>query len=87
LERFKLARGQYPESVDVLVPQFADTLPHDLFGGAGLKYRRTGDGFILYSIGWNGKDDGGASCWKEDMTGDVTQNDWVWPNSQSATGK
>lgn len=59
LERYKLAHGSYPESVEVLAPQFIHQLPHDVIGGQPLKYRRTNDNFVLYSIGWNGKDDGG----------------------------
>jgi len=51
--------GQYPESLEALVPQYAEKLPHDIIGGQGLHYHRTGDGrFVLYSVGWNGKDDG-----------------------------
>ena len=60
LERHRFAHGQYPETLDALVPQFAGKLPHDLIGGQPLHYRRTDDGnFLLYSIGWNEKDDGG----------------------------
>ena len=29
LERYRLAHGQYPETLDALVPQFAEKLPHD----------------------------------------------------------
>lgn len=45
---------------DALAPQFIIKLPHDVINGQPLKYRRTDDGsFILYSMGWNEKDDGG----------------------------
>lgn len=60
LERYQLAHGNYPETLEALVPQFITKLPHDVINGQPLKYRRTNDGsFILYSIGWNEKDDGG----------------------------
>jgi hypothetical protein len=74
LERYRLAHGQYPETLEALVPQFAEKVPHDIVGGQPLKYRRTADGrFQLYSIGWNGKDDGGTP-------GKSTpESDWVWP--------
>ncbi len=42
LERCRLADGDYPDSLDVLVPKYIETLPHDLIGGQPLIYRRTG---------------------------------------------
>ena len=60
LERYRLAHGEYPETLDALAPQFIAQLPHDIINGQPLHYRRTDDGqFILYSVGWNEKDDGG----------------------------
>src|ERR1035441_4673601 len=60
LERYRLANGKYPEMLDALAPQFIETLPHDIINGQPLHYRRTEAGqFILYSVGWNEKDDGG----------------------------
>ena len=74
LERYRLAHGQYPETLDALVPQFVANLPHDIIGGQPLKYHRTADGrFVLYSVGWNEKDDGGVPGKT------VTEGDWVWP--------
>jgi hypothetical protein len=74
LERYRLARGQYPETLEALVPQFAEKLPHDIVGGQPLKYHRTAEGkFVLYSVGWNGKDDGGVPG-KTAAEGDL-----VWP--------
>jgi hypothetical protein len=73
LERCRLAYGGYPPTLDALVPQFIEKLPHDIIGGQPLIYRRTGDGkFLLYSIGWNETDDGGVASDKMD------QGDWVW---------
>ncbi|MCX6915120.1 MAG: hypothetical protein NT167_19090 [Verrucomicrobia bacterium] len=74
LERYRLAHGQYPESLNALVPQFAAKLPHDIIGGQPLKYHRSADGrFALYSVGWNEKDDGGV------VSKAVEEGDWVWP--------
>ena len=73
LERYRLAHGAYPDTLEALVPQLVDKLPHDLIGGQPLKYRRTAnDQFLLYSIGWNGKDDGGVAG------STTTDGDWVW---------
>jgi hypothetical protein len=67
LERYRLAQGQYPEALNALVPRFATALPHDIINGQPLKYRRTDNGrFILYSVGWNEKDDGGVVAFKND---------------------
>jgi hypothetical protein len=75
LERFRSARGQYPENLDALAPEFIDKPAPDLIGGQSLKYRRVEDGtFILYSIGWNETDDGGRA-----MAGAVEKGDWTWP--------
>jgi hypothetical protein len=75
LEHFRLAHGSYPEMLDTLVPQFIEKLPHDLIGGEPLVYRRTADGkFLLYSVGWNEKDDGGLPG----TLADVRKGDWVW---------
>ena len=74
LERCRLANGKFPETLDALVPRFIAKLPHDIITVEPLKYRRDGDGYVLYSVGWNEKDDGG----KADEKGDIAQGDWVW---------
>jgi hypothetical protein len=80
LERCRLARGQYPEELKALVPDFAAVLPHDIINGQPLKYRRTDNGrFILYSVGWNEKDDGGVIATKgKPPRQDTEHGDWVW---------
>ena len=81
LERYRLARGQYPEDLNALVPGFAAVLPHDIINGQPLKYRRTDNGrFLLYSVGWNEKDDGGVVALTKDNPPrqDNLQGDWVW---------
>jgi hypothetical protein len=76
LERYRLALGQYPEALDALVPRFIEKIPRDLIGGQPLKYRREADGtFLLYSIGWNEKDDGGVPGQGNSYN---TDGDWVW---------
>ncbi len=83
LERHHLAYGHYPESLDALVPRFAATLPKDIIGGGPLKYYNVGSQFVLYSIGWNEKDDNGKPSFDAHLTGDLTQNDWAWPYQES----
>jgi hypothetical protein len=83
LERFRLAEGTYPGQLGALTPRFIATLPHDIINGQPLKYRRTSDGkFVLYSVGWNEKDDGGVTATTQGGGTDRWQGDWVlaYPN-------
>jgi hypothetical protein len=81
LERYRLAHGGYPDSLDALAPQFIARLPHDIINGQPLHYQRTANGqFILYSVGWNEKDDGGVVIFKKGSTINIDREkgDWVW---------
>ena len=79
MERYRLAHGEYPESLDALAPQFIAKLPHDIINGQPLHYRRTADGrFVLYSVGWNEKDDDGVVGLNESGSVDRDTGDWVW---------
>jgi hypothetical protein len=82
LERYRLAHGEYPESLDALAPQFIGKLPHDIINGQPLHYRRTDDGkFVLYSVGWNETDDSGTVVFlKSGSAVDRDKGDWVWKN-------
>ena len=85
LERYRLANGQFPDTLDALVPRFISELPHDVLTGEPYKYRRTADGqFVLDSAGWSEKDHGGAPG-NEDFFGKIVktlleakESDWVW---------
>ena len=75
LERYRLKHGEYPDKLDALTPQFIEKLPNDIINGQPLHYKRDTNGqFILYSVGWDEKDDGGESGWVDDYEKD----DWVW---------
>ncbi len=80
IERYRLAHGSYPDSLDSLAPQFIARLPHDVVNGQPLKYHRTESGqYVLYSVGWNGKDDGGVIALnKTGESVDFLDGDWVW---------
>ncbi len=81
LERYRLAHGVYPETLDVLAPRFIEIIPNDIINGQPLHYRRTDDGkFVLYSVGWNEKDDGGTIASLKGGNGqvDFDNGDWVW---------
>jgi len=92
LERYRLAEGKLPDTLDVLAPRFIDQIPNDVIDGKPLRYRRNSDGgYVLYSVGWNRKDDGGELAWVKQKKGsevDVAMGDWAWlmpVNPDSAT--
>jgi tetratricopeptide (TPR) repeat protein len=82
LERYRLAHGEFPDSLDALAPQFIEKIPHDVIGGQPLHYRRTDDGqFVLYSVGWNETDDGGVvglDKFRPQDPPNINKGDWVW---------
>jgi hypothetical protein len=79
LERYRLARGEYPATLDVLAPGYITDLPHDIISGQPLHYRRTDDGqYVLYSVGWNEKDDGGTVVLTKNGSVNREAGDWVW---------
>ena len=59
-ELYRLDYGAYPESLDALAPKYLDTLPKDTFSGQPLLFKSLPDGILIYSVGPNGKDDGGV---------------------------
>jgi len=61
VEEWRLAHGRWPDSLDALVPDFLDEVPDDPFCENKIRYRRTVDGVVVYSIGPNGRDDGGRT--------------------------
>jgi hypothetical protein len=81
LERFRQANGGFPESLNALVPTYLPETPHDIVTGQPLRYRRTEDGnFLLYSVGWNGEDDGGEPEPLRYFYFGISKpaGDWVW---------
>jgi hypothetical protein len=59
--RFKANTGQYPQDLTQLKQAgYINEIPIDPFSDKPLVYRKTDEGFILYSVGLDYKDDGGA---------------------------
>ena len=59
VQRYRLAHGELPETLSQLVPAYLDGVPEDPFDGKPLRYKRLAKGYVVYSIGHDGKDDGG----------------------------
>ncbi len=82
LEACRAERGEYPETLDGLVPQFMSTLPPDPFAmnNALFGYRRLSSGepapveteYLLWSVGSDGVDDGGVL----DAASLMQRDDW-----------
>jgi hypothetical protein len=59
LAAYRADQGAYPPKLADLAPKYVAKVPRDIFNDSELHYRREGDGYLLYSVGPNGKDDGG----------------------------
>jgi hypothetical protein len=63
LRRYELKHDQFAPSLAALRPEFLSVLPRDCMSGEPLQYRHNTDGtFALYSVGNDGKDDGGDAA-------------------------
>lgn len=61
LARYRQEQHKYPEKLAELMPKYVATIPQDVFTDKDLVYRRTDQGYLFYSVGINGKDDGGRT--------------------------
>jgi hypothetical protein len=60
IERYRLKKGHLPSELSVLVPEYLSAVPRDSMDGKALRYRLAANGsFQLYSVGYDGKDNGG----------------------------
>ena len=62
--------GKYPAKLADLAPKYIASVPGDIFSGKPLIYKPTENGFVLYSVGENGKDDDGRMRGEEPFGGD-----------------
>jgi len=74
VEQYKARKGSYPATLDAIAADLGGSLPVDPFTGEGYRYKLSGDSFLLYSVGQNCVDDGGAH---DPMNGDI-----VWRGEQ-----
>jgi hypothetical protein len=69
LAAYRADHGRYPERLDELTPKYLAEVPRDLFSGKSLIYRPSRDGYLLDSVGANGRDEGGR-WYNDDPPGD-----------------
>jgi hypothetical protein len=61
VERFRLQHGRWPDTLDEVVSaKLLDKVPTDWFDGKPLRYRKTTDGVVVYSISQKGNYAGDA---------------------------
>jgi hypothetical protein len=60
IERFRREHGQtLPVSLEELVPVYCKSAPTDPYDGHPLRFKTLDSGYVIYSIGNDGRDDGG----------------------------
>jgi hypothetical protein len=69
LAAYRKDTGRYPAKLADLAPKYLATVPDDLFAGKPLVYKPAEKGYLFYSVGANGKDDGGR-WYDDDPSGD-----------------
>jgi hypothetical protein len=63
IERFRRAHnGEIPTDLNELIPTYMPSLPRDPFDGEPLRFKRRDSGYVVYSIGSDLRDDGGAEA-------------------------
>jgi hypothetical protein len=90
LAAYHADRGAYTAKLAELAPKYVAEVPKDIFNASELHYRQEGGGYLLYSVGVNGKDDGGRGHddrkpWRDwdDLAVRVTSS----PATPSSTGR
>jgi hypothetical protein len=72
LALYQRDHSRYPQKLDELTPKYLRAIPDDIFSGKALIYRPSEKGYLLYSVGPNGKDDGGRSYDDEPFGDDIS---------------
>lgn len=75
---YRNTNGRYPERLEALVPSVLTEVPLDPFTGKPLLYRLSGDELLIYSVGSNGRDDGGRQTYQITQLVMEKDDDWSW---------
>jgi hypothetical protein len=59
VERYRYAHSEVPAHIDDICPAFIQAVPVDPFTGRKLLYRGSGTEYVIYSAGFNRRDDSG----------------------------
>jgi hypothetical protein len=74
IRSYELEHGKPPAALADLAPAILDQVPDDPFAAGPFKYQPQGDSYLLYSIGLNGRDDGGQFDFNRPVE---TLDDWT----------
>ncbi len=75
LAAYRADHASYPAKLADLKPKYVAEVPKDIFNDGELNYRQQAGGYVLYSVGVNGKDDGAKTL--EDRKADEDWDDLV----------
>ena len=69
LQAYRVSHGSYPQTLDAVAANIPAILLTDPFAAQGnLRYRRDGAKYVLYSVGPDGRDDGGRPIYDKTKT-------------------
>lgn len=60
ISAYRAKNGKWPEQASALVPEFIAEIPNDPFDDKPLRFKKTGNKILLYSVGLKQSDDGGV---------------------------
>lgn len=70
---------KYPSTLELAEEFWKSTFPNDIFSQKSFRYKSDGKTFLLYSVGRNGKDDGGI--WRSSYDETISKDDLAWKNN------
>jgi hypothetical protein len=75
---YKNQGGHFPKNITELIPSILEKEPLDPFTGDPYIYKLREDGFIVYSVGSNEKDDEGRATYQVTKMVMEKDDDWPW---------
>ena len=78
LERHFLKHQSYPQTLQEMKREFPQATINDPMIDEPLKYQRTNDGYEIYSVGINGKDEKGFRQLNHNRHQEVSEDDLLW---------
>jgi hypothetical protein len=88
LRCYRLQNDCFPDRLETLVPEYASNMPADPYDALGrsLRYVPTSDGYLLYSVGFDGDDDGGRPSPRDSGLlddGDIRVDSYFAPDEEA----
>ncbi|HUE70969.1 MAG TPA: hypothetical protein VMP01_08775 [Pirellulaceae bacterium] len=78
IRTFAAENGRLPSDLDELVPHYLSAVPIDPYSGQPLVYRLENDKYVIYTVGPDGKDDGGVNMFDGNFNDTVrVRKEWI----------